>query len=49
MLDQTSIKAEFYDSGISSQHFKLKILSKFDPQNPECKTSEIKFRNKIYS
>ncbi|WP_297942563.1 hypothetical protein [uncultured Campylobacter sp.] len=48
-MNQNSIEAEFYDSKISSQYFKLKILSKFNPQNPECKTSEIKFRNKICS
>ncbi|WP_298961279.1 hypothetical protein [uncultured Campylobacter sp.] len=48
-MNQNSIEAEFYDSKISSQDFKLKILSKFNPQNPECKTFEVKFRNKIYS
>nr|WP_315008499.1 hypothetical protein [uncultured Campylobacter sp.] len=48
-MNQNSIEVKFYDSKISPQHFKLKILSKFNPQNPECKTSEVKFHNKIYS
>ncbi|WP_299084036.1 hypothetical protein [uncultured Campylobacter sp.] len=48
-MNQNFIEVKFYDSKISSQHFKLKIWSKFNPQDPECKTSEVKFPNKIYS
>nr|WP_314892695.1 hypothetical protein [uncultured Campylobacter sp.] len=43
-MNQNSIKAEFYDSKISSQHFKLRILSKFKPQ-----IQNVKPRDKINS
>ncbi|EEV17642.1 hypothetical protein CAMGR0001_0474 [Campylobacter gracilis RM3268] len=48
-MNQNFIQVKFYDSKISSQHFKLKILLKFNPQDPECKTSEVKLLNKICS